>query len=124
MMSKDDMKLFFSEAEDLLQKIEDSILLLEENPKNNKPVQDLFFSFHTMKGLVGMVGLDNLSKFCHEFENLLEKNKDYKVRAKNIDTVINLLFESLDIIRSVLEKLKSGENTDLDSQTMNEIIES
>ena len=118
MISQDDMKLFFSESDDLLQKIEESILDLEENPKNDKPIQELFFAFHTMKGLVGMVGLENLSKFCHEFETLLEKNKKYSSRAKRIDTVINLLFESLDILRNVLTKVKNGEQEDLDPQSM------
>jgi len=124
MISQDDMKLFFSEADDLLQKIEESILDLEENPKNDKSVQDLLFSFHTMKGLVGMAGLEKLSKFCHEFETLLERNKNYNARAQKIDPIISALFESLDILRNVLNKLKTGEKVDLDLQSINEIVDS
>ena len=79
MSSKDDIKLFISEAEDLIQKTEEEILKLEENPKNLKPIQGLFFTFHTLKGLTAMAGFENLSKFCHHFESLLENAKENKV---------------------------------------------
>ena len=78
MSSKDDIKLFISEAEDLIQKTEDEILKLEENPNDLKPIQELFFTFHALKGLTAMAGFDNLSKFCHHFESFLENTKDKK----------------------------------------------
>ncbi len=122
-LSDEDLKLFFSEAEDLIQNIEDNILNLEENPENNKPIQELFFIYHTLKGMTAMVGLESLSKFCHQFETFLEKNKDFKVRAKRQDNFINLLFESLDVIRNTIIKVKSGELKDLGAQVLGEVIE-
>ena len=86
MTSKDDMKLFISEAEDLIQKTEDEILLIEENPKALKPIQELFFTFHTLKGLTAMAGFENLSKFCHHFETFLENAKDKKVSVSKRTT--------------------------------------
>ncbi len=123
MASKEDMKLFFSETEDLLQNIEDSILEFEENSKNNKPIQDLFFSFHTLKGITAMIGLNNLSQLCHSFETFLEKNKDIKdVKLKK--DVIPILFECLDIIRNTINNLKGGQFKDLDSQILEELTKS
>ncbi|MHA1405593.1 MAG: Hpt domain-containing protein [Candidatus Helarchaeota archaeon] len=60
MPSKEDTKLFLSETEDLIQNIEDSILAFEESAGNIKAVNELFFAFHTLKGLTGMFGLEVL----------------------------------------------------------------
>ncbi|MHA1488514.1 MAG: ATP-binding protein [Promethearchaeota archaeon] len=118
MISKEDMKLFFSETEDLIQKIEDNVLILEENPENDKPIQNLFFVYHTLKGLTAMVGLDNLSKFSHFFENFLEKNKNFKEQVEQKAEFINLLFESLDVIRNTINKVKNGVIKDLDPRVL------
>ncbi|MFX1257349.1 MAG: chemotaxis protein CheW [Promethearchaeota archaeon] len=123
MSSKEDMKLFFSEAEDLIQNIEENILNLEDNPRNDQPVQNLFFIYHTLKGMTAMVGLENLSKFCHHFETFLEKNKEYKERVKRKGEVINFLFKSLDIIRTTINRVKSGEINDLGHQILGEITD-
>ena len=121
MISKEDMKLFFSETEDLIQNIEDNVLILEENPENDKPIQNLFFIYHTLKGLTAMVGLDNLSKFTHFFENFLEKNKNFKEQVEQKGEFINLLFESLDVIRNTVNKVKNGVIKDLDPQVLKKI---
>lgn len=118
MISDKDMKLFYSEAEDLIQKIEDNLLILEENPKNNKPIQELFYVYHTLKGLTAMVGFENLSKFIHQFETFLEKNKNLKEQIKNKGKIIDSLFKSLDVIRNTIEKIKKGEVKDLNEQEL------
>ena len=118
--SKDDIKLFFNESEDLIQKIEQSILELEEKPNDKKPIQELFFAYHTLKGLTAMVGFENLSKFCHYFETFLENNKDPK-NIKNREDFISLLFESLDVLRNHIYKAKKGKMEDLDKQFLKEL---
>ncbi|MFW9939965.1 MAG: ATP-binding protein [Candidatus Thorarchaeota archaeon] len=121
MASNDDIKLFISEAEDLIQKTEDEILNLEENPENPKPIQELFFTFHTLKGLTAMAGFENLSKFCHHFETFLDNTKDKKVSTKKRTDFIDMLFESLDVLRNVLKKVKNGDFTDIDKKFVDEI---
>jgi two-component system chemotaxis sensor kinase CheA len=119
--TNDDIKLFISEAEDLIQKTEDEILNLEENPENPKPIQELFFTFHTLKGLTAMAGFENLSKFCHHFETFLDNTKDKKVSTKKRTDFIDMLFESLDVLRNVLKKVKNGDFTDIDNKFVDEI---
>lgn len=121
MASKEDLKLFFNEAEDLIQSIEDDALSFEENPKSDKSIQNLFFAFHTLKGMTAMVGLDNLSKFCHHFENFLEKNKKYKDRVERKEDFVSILFESLDVLRRTIKQVKSGKIQDLNPEVINEI---
>ncbi len=121
MSSKDDMKLFVSECEDLIQKTEDEILKLEENPENPKPIKELFFTFHTLKGLTAMAGFDNLSKFCHHFESFLENAKENKVSKGKKKDFIENLFESLDVLRNVIKRVKKGDLSDIDGNFVEDI---
>ena len=121
MSSKDDMKLFVSEAEDLIQKTEDEILNIEENPNDLKPIQGLFFTFHTLKGLTAMAGFDNLSKFCHHFESFLQNAKEKKVSLAKQSNFIEMLFESLDVLRNVIKRVKKGDLTDIDENFVEDI---
>ncbi|MFX1454262.1 MAG: chemotaxis protein CheW [Promethearchaeota archaeon] len=121
MSSSDDIKLFISEAEDLIQKTEEEILNIEENPNDLKSVQELFFTFHTLKGLTAMAGFDNLSKFCHHFESFLANAKDKKITLNKKSNFIDMLFESLDVLRSVLKRVKNGDLTDIDKNFVEDI---
>ncbi|TFG07902.1 MAG: chemotaxis protein CheA [Promethearchaeota archaeon] len=124
MASKEDMKLFISETEDLIQKTEDEILKLESNPNNPKPVQELYFTFHTLKGLTAMAGFENVSKFCHHFETFLDKAKKDKSLLNKQEEFITFLFESLDLLKSILNRVKKGDFTDIDDKFLNDIEES
>ncbi|MFX0003316.1 MAG: chemotaxis protein CheW [Candidatus Hodarchaeota archaeon] len=121
MSSKDDIKLFISEAEDLIQKTEEEILKLEEKPNDLKPIQELFFTFHALKGLTAMAGFENLSKFCHHFESFLENSKEKKVSKTKRESFIEMLFESLDVLRNVLKRVKNGDLSDIDDKFVKEI---
>jgi len=119
--SKDDIKLFISESEDLIQKTEEEVLSFEENPENSKPIKELFFTFHTLKGLTAMAGFDNLSKFCHHFESLLENAKEKKVSKSKRQNFIDMLFESLDVLRNFLKRVKKGDLSDIDGNFVEDI---
>ena len=63
---------FLEEAQELLQEIEESLLLLEEDPVDHNVIQRLFRSAHTLKGGAAMVGLSELANQAHEFEAILQ----------------------------------------------------
>ncbi|MHA1149676.1 MAG: chemotaxis protein CheA [Promethearchaeota archaeon] len=122
--SEEDYKLFFSETDDLINSIEENILSLEENPKEgSKYVKNLFFAYHTLKGLTAMVNLNNLSSFTHQFENFMDKNKDYENVVQNKGSFIDLLFSSLDIIKNTIAGVKSNKIKDLSSALLKKFID-
>jgi two-component system chemotaxis sensor kinase CheA len=109
-----DIKLLISEAEDLIQKVEDEIFKLEDDPNNKKPIQELFFAFHTLKGLLAMANLERASNFCHHFETFLNKSKENGVSADKREEFMKLLFESLDVLNVILKRIKKGDMTDIE----------
>ncbi|MGV9172014.1 MAG: ATP-binding protein, partial [Promethearchaeia archaeon] len=123
MPSEEDLKLFTSEAEDLVQKVEDQILKLEENPDEREPIKELYFAFHSLKGLTAMVGLNNVSKLCHNFENILDKAKTETLSKNQVETYIDLMFESLDILRSIVSKGKEENLKDIDEGIVDDLFE-
>jgi two-component system chemotaxis sensor kinase CheA len=66
-------QLFALESQDTLQQMEDALLHLESNPTDREAINVLFRTAHTIKGSAGVVGLDEISKFTHHMENVLEK---------------------------------------------------
>jgi two-component system chemotaxis sensor kinase CheA len=94
---------------------------LEENPKNLKPIQELFFTFHALKGLTAMAGFENLSKFCHHFESFLDSAKQKKVTPDKKRNFIDMLFESLDVLRNVMKRVKKGDQSDIDENFVEDI---
>jgi two-component system chemotaxis sensor kinase CheA len=118
------MKLFVSETEDLILQTEGEILKIEQNPKALEPIQKLFYTFHTLKGLTAMAGFNNTSKFCHYFESFLQSIKDNQDSVDLSNSIINMLFESLEVLRSVLNNVKNGDMTDIDPSLLLDLRDS
>jgi len=105
--NKELLEIFFSEAEDLLQKIEKSLLALEETPADPSLIQELFRAVHTMKSSAAMVGFDRLSEYIHILENLLDRLR--KGQLPSSQSLISHLLNSQAVLRSWIEKLAKAE---------------
>jgi two-component system, chemotaxis family, sensor kinase CheA len=63
---------FREEAFELLGRLEDQLLELEDQPLNGELINAAFRAIHTVKGSAAMFGFDAVSKFAHEFETALD----------------------------------------------------
>jgi len=101
-------KLFYEEAGDLINSLEENLMLLEEDLSNTEVVNEVFRIMHSLKGSGAMFGYDNLSHFTHELETLYDK-----VRSKTIPLtthIVNLTINSIDHINAFL---KEDDNEDI-----------
>jgi len=92
---------FITEARELLQDIENSLLRLEKNPRDDETINTLFRAVHTIKGSSGIVGMDIVEGFTHFVENLLSKVRDGEIPVTN--SIIELLLESRDHIVELVD---------------------
>ncbi|MBI4979343.1 MAG: chemotaxis protein CheA [Spirochaetes bacterium] len=60
------------EAAELLEKIEQSLVALEQTPENSEIVNDIFRAMHTIKGSGAMFGFTRVSAFAHECETMFD----------------------------------------------------
>ncbi|MCQ9379126.1 chemotaxis protein CheA [Methyloversatilis sp. XJ19-49] len=90
------LEAFFAEADELLTRMEESLLQLESEPDNNELINDIFRAAHTIKGTAGVFGFDDVVHFTHEVESVLDRVRDGQMIVSN--DVIGLLLRNKDHI--------------------------
>jgi len=85
---------------------ESAILDWEQNPGNQELLDTIFRGFHTIKGTSAFVNLDCVKDLAHQVESVLAKVRD----GEHVFTrsYANLALKSLDVIKSILEQMKSS----------------
>jgi two-component system chemotaxis sensor kinase CheA len=114
------LEAFFAEADELLTRMEESLLQLESEPDNNELINDIFRAAHTIKGTAGVFGFDDVVHFTHEVESVLDRVRDGQMRVDN--DVIGLLLRNKDhigaLVRAVADKreLDAAQRAEGDAQ--------
>jgi len=85
---------------------ESAILDWEQNPGNQELLNTIFRGFHTIKVTSAFVNLDCVKDIAHQVESVLAKVRD----GEHVFTrsYANLALKSLDVIKSILEQMKSS----------------
>ena len=94
---------FLEEAQELLQEIEESLLLLDEDPVDQNVIQRLFRSAHTLKGGAAMVGLSDLANQAHEFEAILSQLRSSTLTSS--PEIVSALLKGKDNLSSLLNPI-------------------
>ena len=100
------LKDFYVEAELQVEGLEQNILVLENDPGNRDAVDEIFRAAHTLKGAAATVQMNELATFTHLVEDVLDE-----IRSGNIhidEAVIDVLLNSIDVIKAMLEARSSG----------------
>jgi two-component system, chemotaxis family, sensor kinase CheA len=111
--NKQYLQLFFDEAAEYIQILDDNILALEEDPEDQEIIAAIFRAAHSLKGMAATMGFKTLTTLTHNLESILSR-----VRDKNLvidPELINLLFSGLDYIKELVEEVREEgkEETDL-----------
>lgn len=94
------IETFREEAMELLEKLENNLLELEQNPTDRELLSAVFRVMHTIKGSAAMFGLDRISEFSHEVESILAALRDGKITLSS--PLINHTLLARDIIRDMI----------------------
>ncbi len=98
------LQMFFDEAEEYIQILNENILALEQEPDNTDIINSIFRAAHSLKGMAATMGFDELTDLTHKLENALDKVRNEQL---NIDaSFIDLLFEGLDLINELVDDIK------------------
>lgn len=100
------LKDFFSEAEQQVFTLESNILVIENDPSNHDAIDEIFRAAHTLKGGSATVEMHELSGFTHVIEDLLDVIRSGSVPVTG--PVVDVLLQSLDIIKSMLSARSAG----------------
>ena len=95
-------EVFAAEARDYLQSLNDDLLRFEKNPDDKDTVDDMFRAAHSLKGMAGTMGFDELAEFTHEMESVLDLLRNHELEPTA--EVINALFGAVDTLEILLEQ--------------------
>jgi two-component system chemotaxis sensor kinase CheA len=90
------LQTFIVESRELLLSMEDSLLELERQPDDADAMNATFRAIHTIKGSAGLFGLDDIVRFTHVVESLLDRARNNEVPVN--DTLTALMLECGDHI--------------------------
>lgn len=92
--------VFFDEANELLDNLEDQLLTLNDNPGDSETIAAVFRAMHTIKGSSAMFGFNDISNFTHEAESAMDQVRNGIIPVTS--ELIDLLLKARDHIRNLL----------------------
>lgn len=96
------MSIFQAESEDIIERIFDGLLKLEDNPADRSVSAELYRNMHSLKGAVRMVGYENIQTIIHKIEDIFDTVNSINV---NLDTEkIRLITKSIEIVSGYLQE--------------------
>lgn len=109
------LKDFFAEAEQQVDNLESNVLVIENDPTNHEAIDEIFRAAHTLKGGSATVEMNEISKFTHTVEDVLDEIRSDKIKVT--EPVVNVLLDSIDIIKAMLDARANGSvyNDDISS---------
>ncbi|ABK43151.1 CheA signal transduction histidine kinase [Magnetococcus marinus MC-1] len=105
-----DTSAFTEEAYELLSELEDSLLVLEENPQDMELIGRVFRAMHTIKGSGAMFGFDEVAEFTHDVETVFDKAREGAIPVTK--ELIDLTLAARDQIRAILDEAGGGAPSD------------
>ncbi len=96
---------FLEESFEGLELMESSLLTLEAG--DNETIHSIFRAAHSIKGGAGTFGFNEVTEFTHLVETLLDEMRDGRREINQQD--IEILLESVDCIRLLIESARDGE---------------
>lgn len=108
--------VFAAEAHEYIQALNQDLLRLESNPNDRAALNDMFRAAHSLKGMSGTMGYQELADFTHQIESLLDLLRIGELTAT--ESVVNTMFSAIDSLQNLLEKtLLEEELPDLEEVT-------
>jgi two-component system chemotaxis sensor kinase CheA len=98
---------FVFECREHLSNIERDLLVLEQAPEDTESIHSLFRSFHTIKGLTAIAGVEMAREVAHQAENILDQVRGGRRR---IDAaLVDLALASADYLGEVASAAEQWE---------------
>ncbi|MFT4247728.1 MAG: chemotaxis protein CheA [Pseudomonas sp.] len=98
---------FIVEAQEILDRLGEQLVALEQTPQDADQLNAVFRGFHTLKGGAGFLGVQPMVELCHAAEDTLGRARagEIELQARHFDAAQ----QSLDYLQAMLDALSSGE---------------
>ncbi|MCZ6680352.1 MAG: chemotaxis protein CheA [Candidatus Poribacteria bacterium] len=101
------LESFLMEADEIVEKLDDDLVTLETQPDDLELLDAIFRSVHTLKGMSGFLGFTQLVQLAHETESVLDRVRKQELSVD--PDLIDVILEAIDLIKVLLEDIRSQE---------------
>jgi two-component system chemotaxis sensor kinase CheA len=98
---------FFQEAAEHLETMEAALLSLQSAQPDDETLNSIFRCAHSIKAGAGMFGFDELARFTHTMESLLDQMRNGEVGVS--PPLLELLLRSVDMLRALADSAARGD---------------
>jgi len=116
---------FIVETKEILEKLDLNLIELENRPDDMELLNEVFRSFHTIKGTSGFLGLDKLTKVTHRCEDILNKLRKSEVllNTELMDGILAAYDKIKELLVSIETKLNENISVDDTVELLNKLTE-
>ncbi len=103
---------FLESVHEIFENLDNALIELEERPKDDQLINDIFRNAHTLKGTAGMFGFTKMVKLTHKMENIFDKVRKGEFTVNT--NITDLFLICLDKLRSIVDLIEAGEKVNVD----------
>lgn len=106
---------FLIETNEILEKLNSDLILLETMSEDDELLNQVFRAFHTIKGTSGFLGLEKLTKVTHKCEDILNKLRKGEIKLNS--TLMDMIFLSSDKIKELVDSIEKEKNENVEIES-------
>ncbi|CDF58042.1 chemotaxis protein CheA [Thermobrachium celere] len=115
------LDIFLEESTENLQTLNENILELEKDPDNKEIINSIFRVAHTLKGMAGSMGFNDIADLTHKMENVLDKFRNDILKVDS--NIITVLFKCLDTLELMINNIREDNNNTVDIKEIMDLLE-
>ena len=120
-LSADDQGLFLAEVDELLQRVEESLVDLERAPDDQALLNEIFRAAHTIKGSSATIGHARMAALTHAMETRLD---DVRKRTATVTPeLIEALLKALDVLKLLRDEVETHVAAEVDVEAAAAAVE-
>lgn len=104
------LNIFVEESKEHLQDMNDILLSLEKDTENEKLLNEIFRISHTLKGMAGTMGFNNMANLTHDMEDVLQAIRSDEISINT--NIVDILFKCLDALEISVDYVSENEEED------------
>ncbi len=104
---------FLVETREILEQLDVDLIEIEKRPDDVELLNQIFRSFHTIKGTSGFLGLDKLQKVTHRGEDILNKLRKGEILLN--DEIVDAILKAYDAIKELVDVIEEKKEEDFDT---------
>lgn len=115
------LSMFLEESMDNLQTLNESLLILEQEPNDKEKLNEIFRVAHTIKGMAATMGYNTIAELTHKMEDVLSNFREGKLNVT--PKVVTVLFKCLDTLENMVDNIAEDNEEEVNIEEIVKALE-